>query len=167
MIDLTKFRENADERGICGEYSEKWADCVSKKQLMDLALDVNGTIYLCNAIANGWGLSPEFIEDKFAPFINGKYDNDKNGYTAQLYCGYNGEITKQTTLLTLINCDARVCIPRNHICEINAVCNTKIRLYGGGKVKLVAYGEEKEVEVVVEDDTQCRRTQKKDGGYEQ
>ena len=67
MIDLTKFRENADERGICEEYSEKWADCVSKKQLMDLALDINGTIYLCNAIANGWGLSPEFIEDKFAP----------------------------------------------------------------------------------------------------
>lgn len=166
MIDLTKFRENADEHGICEEYSERWAECVSKKQLIDLALDVNGTIYLCNALAKGWGLSPEFIEDKFAPFINGRYTCDNGKYSAQMFCNYGGTVNVTTTLLTLINSEVKVYVSRSQICEIHAVGCKNITLYGEGKAVLVIYGGANTTNVSADDKIQLKVTYKRDGGFE-
>lgn len=162
MVDLRQFRENARKDGLCSEYSQKWDNCSSKKQIMDMCLGVKGVDYLCDAYAKGWGISASELNTKFNPFINGKYKFNNGKYTSALYCRYNGTIMAETTLLTFVDCDVCVNVPRFNICKIYATGKTKIKLIGDGECIVVAYG--KEEDVVVTSDTRIRykRLQKKD-----
>lgn len=142
IIDLYKFRQNANDNGVCDEYAKLWDKALSKVQLMDLALSVAGSDYLCDAIAKGWGVSPEYICSKFTHYINGRYEyTDESGYTSMMYCMFDGDVSCTSTLLTLINCDMTIHIPQYHMCQVNVTGNCKIDFTGEGSVVLFAYGD--------------------------
>lgn len=161
MVTLEDFLENAQVEGICDEYRDRVVNCGSKKQLMDMALSAKGSDYLCDAIAKGWGISPQEISKRFAPYINGKYTLDK-GYTSTMYCQYKGSIACEITLLILIECDVDVEIPKNCVCCIYACGKCNIRIKGKGQVLVVTYGNPNDVILQCDMDIRCKRLRKKE-----
>lgn len=165
MIDLEQFIKNAQVEGICDEYRDSVVSCVSKKQLMDMALSVKGADYLCDAIAKGWGVSPKEISNRFSRYINGAYVLDNN-YTSTMYCQYEGSIVCETTLLVVIECNIEVEVPQYHICEIYACGKCNIKVKGKGQVLVVTYGNPDDVVLEPDMDVRCKRLRKKDkDGY--
>lgn len=162
MNGMDFFRKNADMDGLCEEYATKWDSCVSKKQMMDLALEAKGIDYVCDSIAKGWGLSPEYISSYFKSYINGAYIFSNGKYTSQMYCGYSGDIECKTTALALINCDVRIHTPKFSMCEIYATGNVKLSISGSGYVVVIAYGDEPNVVVDCSSDVRFKRIQKKE-----
>lgn len=69
MIDLQQFKKNALARGLCENYTSMWSDEKGKRQLFELACDVNSIKYMAKSLSEGWGLSPVFISDKFKAYI--------------------------------------------------------------------------------------------------
>lgn len=135
MITLDEFKANAIERGICSLIS-KWDDCRSKKQLIDLALDIRSIPYLAKAIAEGWGISPSVIEEEFKPFLNGRYKRYADGYSSSVYCGYKDKtINIDTTVTLIIGFKGNIVPPV--IGELYLCDCTDVRFNGDGAV--VAY----------------------------
>ena len=141
MITLQEFKENAKKHGIC-EMLQDWDNAKSKKQLMDVVLNVRGVQYLANAIFDGWGMSPELIAEDFKPFNNGRYTYRK-GYTSQMYClPEEDTITIDSTVTLIIGFNGIVVIDRP-VCELYLVnCNCTIDGKGIGYV----YAYDSEVE---------------------
>lgn len=162
MVDLRQFRENARKDGLCAEYSEIWDNCSSKKQIMDMCLGSKGVDYLCDAYAKGWGISSSEIYSKFKPFINGNYTFNNSKYTSSLYCRYKGSLIASTTLLTFVDSDVTITIPKYSICKVYATGKTNIELKGGGECIVVAYGNDDDVKVVSKEAVRYKRLQKKD-----
>lgn len=111
MITLEQFKSNAKERGIC-EMIADWDNAKSKKQLVDLCLSAKALPYVANAIAEGWGISPEVIADEFKPFLNGRYIRTSDGYTSALYCGVYDGIEITTTTALIVDCTGVVIVNR-------------------------------------------------------
>lgn len=148
IIDLEQFRKNADNNNLCDEYARIWDGCKSKRQLMDMALGAKGVDYICDTIAKGWGISPEELEARFAPFINGRYVSEQKGYSSKMYCRYSGEITADTTLLCLIDTDASVYLPDNTIVEIYITGKSSVTLHGGnGRCACICYGKPSDISI--------------------
>ena len=142
MVNLEQFRANAEKEGICENYALLWDKAGSKKQLMDIALSAQGADYLCYSIAKGWGLSSNEIISRFNRYINGAYTYEApSGYTSVLYCKYYGAIDAEDTLVILIDCDATISVPDWAICSIYATGITNVSIIGGGRVRLIAYGD--------------------------
>lgn len=156
MVDLEKFRENARREGICDRYAALWDGCGSKRGLMDLALSSQGADFLCDGIAKGWGISADEIVKRFGRYINGVYTyEDASGYSSVMYCRYYGEIVVDDTMLVLIDCDATVVVPDWAVCDIYATGFTNLSIVGGGRVRLIAYGDKSDVTVESVDEA-CR-----------
>jgi hypothetical protein len=156
MVDLEKFRENARKEGMCDRYAVLWDECGSKKGLMDLALTSQGIDFVCDGIAKGWGISVEEIERRFGRYINGAYvHEDDDGYSSVMYCGYEGSIDVDTTLVVLIDSDVVLSVPDWLVCDIYASGKVNISIVGGGRVRLIAYGDAGDV-VVESVDSGCR-----------
>lgn len=148
MVDLKQFRANAEKEGICEKYALLWDKAGSKKQLMDVAMSAQGADFLCDSIAKGWGISQDEIVSKFKKYINGVYAyEDPAGYSSVLYCQYYGAIDAEDTLIILIDCDATVYVPDWAVCDIYATGFTNISITGGGRVRLIAYGNKADVTV--------------------
>ena len=162
-IDINKFRENATKDGLCNEYATLWDRCGSRKELIDLALGVKGIDYICDAIVKGWGVSIDYIKDKFGRYINGTYICTNNGkYTSEMYCDYKGEITCNTTMLALINCDVVVRLPKNHRCEIYATMCCDIKIEGNGQCVVVTYGDYDNITINASENVKYKRLHKKE-----
>ena len=103
---LQAFREAAKSRNLCDKYSELWDGCNTKKQLFDLATDSNGIPYICEAMVDGWGVTPEFISENFKTFINGRYTSQHHGYTSAMYVErfFIEPIVASTTNLIVMAC---------------------------------------------------------------
>ena len=140
MIDLEQYRVNASLHKMCSEYYGKWNSCHSNKQIMDMALGVKAVDFLCDSIAKGWGLSPEYISERFKNFINGKYTSEQKGYTSKMYCEFHGDVKTDTTIVTLIDCDVELQAPNWSICEVYCTGKCKVNVSGPGRVAFVCYG---------------------------
>jgi hypothetical protein len=162
MVSLEQFRENARKEGICGRYAALWDNAKSKKVLVDLGLSVQGMDTVCDSIAKGWGISTDEIRRRFGSYINGRYiHEDEAGYTSVIYCGYEGSIDIETSLLMLVDCDVVLTIPDWHVCDIYATGKVSLSIVGGGRVRLIAYGDAGDVVVEsVDDACRFRRIQK-------
>lgn len=161
MIDLNQFRQNATADGLCSEYAMKWDNSGSKKQLIDLAFGVKGVDYICDAIAKGWGISPDYICENFSRYINGGYTYD-DGYLSQMYCRYEGDILCQVELLALIDCDATIELPEFHICQIYVTGKSKVNLIGKGQAIIISYGNPNDVVVEANEVVKFKRIFKKE-----
>lgn len=148
MIDLEQYRENARQNNLCAEYSSKWDSCHSNKQLVDMAFGAKGADYLCDTIAKGWGISPDYIYDRFENFINGRYVSQQKGYSSKLYCRFMGDIEADTTLLILIDTDANVTLPKTCICEIYCTGKCNIEVLGEGRAVFICYGKPEDISII-------------------
>lgn len=136
MIDLDQFKSNAQSHGIC-EMLDDWNNCKSKKQLIDLCLSARGIEYVADAIAQGWGISPDVIERDFPMFINGRYTRSENGYTTQIYCRPPEDEIKITTTATLIiGFKGKVVVDRP--CELY-LCNSDVTIVGTAQPSVYLY----------------------------
>lgn len=154
MVDLKQFRENARVYGLCAEYTEKWDNCQSKKQLVDMCFGVKGLDYISDAIAKGWGISPSIIADKFKNYINGNYTFDNGVYTTKMYCLYDGTVVCDTTAVAIIDSNVVVEVPTNAFVEVYLTGDTQVSLKGFGRCVLVVYGDK--VKLSVDEDTNVR-----------
>lgn len=124
---MTIFRRNAERLGLCDEFSQRWSNCKSKKQLYDLACNVNSLAYLAEMIAKGYGLSSEYLQREFGQFLNGKCVHvDTEGYTSVIYCGLDGGMDISTTCALIVDCRGVVSVGRA-ISEIYIV-NSEVRI---------------------------------------
>lgn len=156
MVDLEQFRENAKKERICDRYAELWDSAKSKKSLMDLAMSVQGADFLCDGIVKGWGISTEEIMRRFGKYINGRYVYEgEGGYSSVMYCGYEGSIDVESTLVVLIDSDVVLFVPDWHVCDVYASGEVSLSIVGGGRVRLIAYGDAGDV-VVDSIDGGCR-----------
>lgn len=143
MDEMEHFRRNADRLGLCDTFAQKWSNCKSKKQLYDLACDINSLPYMADMIAKGYGLSSDYLVREFGQFLNGKciYRSNKDGYTSQMYCQYDGdEIEVKTTALLLIDVH-NVRVVADRICEIYMV-NSEVEIVGRGHAIVYPYNSE-------------------------
>lgn len=148
MIDLTQFKKNAIERGLCEDYTAMWSNDKSRKQLFELACDANSVDYMAKSLYEGWGLSPEYISDKFKSYVNGKYiceyENDKGHvYTSTMLCQFNEdrfEVT--TTLLCVLESKTSLVIKPNSLCKIYVAGDSAIDISIGANSRcyIYAYG---------------------------
>lgn len=152
VVNIKRFRENASRNGICEDLARAWDSCANKKQLMDVALCIQGIDYMAYSIAAGWGISSSEIQSQFGSFNNGRYRHlNQKGYSTTMYCGFSGKVMVDTTALLIIDCDIELDIPSWHICEIYATGQCKIRLKGKGRCVVIAYGAEENISVDVQD----------------
>jgi hypothetical protein len=150
MTNLEEFRNNAIAKGLCQNYTNMWSDDKSKLQLFKLACDANAVEFMAKSYSEGWGLSSEYITDKFKAYINGKYiceyKNDKgNGYNSTILCKYEEEVFNvNTTLLCVLESDVQLKIDGYHICKIYIAGNSHIDIKLGEKsiCYVYVYGEE-------------------------
>ena len=142
MKMLQAFREAAKSRNLCDKYSELWDGCKSKKQLFDLATDSNGIPYICKSMVEGWGVTPEFISEKFKTFVNGRYISQHNGYTSAMYVEkfFIEPLLVSTTNVIVIACEGVIEVPENTICNIFIV-DSDVVVSGTGVCYVKAYGE--------------------------
>lgn len=124
-----------DKELICERYLPAVDAARSRKQFMDVVLDVNGMSFLCDMRLQGYELPYETIESEFRAYLNGRYIHSKSSvsgsYTSSMYCGIAmpAEITINTTLTGLFNCHCIVNIPNNVSCQIYVDSNSNIELH--------------------------------------
>lgn len=162
MTDLKQYRENAAANNLCAEYTERWDSCKSNKQLIDMALGAKGADYLCDTIAKGWGISPNFILGNFEAFINGRYISTQNGYTSKMYCRFHGSFDADTTLVVVIDSDANITLPKNNFCEIYCTGKCNIEVFGEGRAVFICYGNHDNIKVIADATCDIKRIDKKE-----
>jgi hypothetical protein len=145
MTDLKQFRENSIKRSLCEGYTDKWSEHKTKRELFELACDSNAVSYMAQSISEGWGLSPQYISEKFKPFINGKYiceyKNAKgNGYSSAMVCEFNeNAFDVSTTLLCVIDSNTTLKIADYLICKIYIVGKSQINIELGQNSRCYLY----------------------------
>jgi hypothetical protein len=140
------------DRGlICERYLPLVDAARSRKQYMDIALDVNGMAFLCDMREKGYGLPYDVMCDEFKAYLNGRYIHTKSallrGYTSSMYCRVEvpSEITINTTLTGIFGCSCSVHVPANTYCQLivdgSSVVNITVGDWGKCYVDLWAGGE--------------------------
>lgn len=143
MSELTRFKRNAVVLGLCDEYKERWDACEKKEELASLALDANGVSMLCDAMAFGWGPSPEYVKTNFKPFLNGRWVLHRNGYSSSLYVDLKGEIWQSTTITTVVSSACVIHVPETHVCKIYISGKSNVQILCDGLAFAFVYGENK------------------------
>ena len=152
-----------DSGNLCSEYTDKVHEAKSKKALMDIVLDANGSKFLCEMDENGMALPYETIKKEFGNYINGRYVAEyttKNGghYNSSIYCCYEeSECLVDTTVATMLGCKTTIMMNDNDYvkiiadknCELTIKCQESTRCsveYSEG-AKISVVGCEKNVRV--------------------
>lgn len=112
MNEILRLKNDSLRLGLCEKYKELWDKSENKDDLIEIATDVNGAEFLAMSHADGWGLTPEYIQREFGDYINGKWRREKDGYTSELYVRYDGDIEQKSTLITLLDCTSTVYVPK-------------------------------------------------------
>lgn len=130
-----------DKGLICERYLPAVDAARSRKQFMDVVLDVNGMAFLCDMRERGYGLPYDVMYNEFKAYLNGRYIHTKSvlerGYTASMYCRVEApsEITINTTLSGIFGCSCSIHVPANTYCQLivdgSSVVN--ITVGNGGK----------------------------------
>lgn len=143
---------------LCAEYAEKVRSAKSKKQLFDIAADINGLVFLCEQEQ----LNLDMIQEDFLKYLNGKCKvvlshGSDGAYTSAIYCQYNDTIYADTTLTAFLDCKGSVEVPTygcgmlfvdgksDLIINCPDTTSLKIEVYNGGKVTIIGNGKTKVV----------------------
>ncbi len=166
--NLNYFFKNCIERKLCKEYVLLWRNCKTKKDFVDLSLQMGSIEFIAKSIYEGWGLSTDFIKKEFADFINGKYIGEniyrlgksieenivKDNLKSLMYCGYNDRITFNENIIHICNCTCDLYVPFNGVKFIFITNKSKVRLYltEDSVISIHLFDESK---IFVEKDTEC------------
>ena len=121
MDELLEFKKNAilgkiSGQPLCEEYKAALRKCGNdKEKLVRLALMQQCTPYLSHACYESMGLTKEYILNNFGELINGKrtFENVEgvDGYTYQLYVGYDKDFDITADVTSLMWVESRVFVP--------------------------------------------------------
>lgn len=139
MKELDLYKKECLKHDLCTTWQTYWIECKSLKDFMDLALKIDSVKWLCESIANGWGLNPTFISKKFKKYINGSYVFTDKKYDSEMYCQYIGDIEMRTNVLCLIDFKGEVHIPNGLGCHIYVCGDSDIILKGGERSRIICY----------------------------
>ena len=126
MIDLLQFKRNAKSRDLCRLYTDMWNSCKSKEDLVRMASDSNGALYMCESITEKWGLSSEYIKENFEGYCEGQPIKQR-GYNSCMLCEYNGTYTNSNTIMLVINSTCDIVLDTK-VCEIFVCDNSHINI---------------------------------------
>lgn len=134
MEELERFREEAEKHDVCSMYGRRWDACVSRRQLFDLACEVQASEYLAKAVSEGWGVSAEYIADKFSGYVNGRYVAELktlvgHEYSSAIYAAYSGDVDMELPLSTFLGCNVSLRIKENKVCRIITDKGTCLEIY--------------------------------------
>lgn len=149
MSDLLRFKKEAIDKGLCKEYRDKWDRAKSKKDLIDIALDANGIEYMAEMLSGEWGLTPEYICEEFAEYINGAYTRGKDGYKTAMYVKYEGEIIASCTAYLIVSCDVDIKIPENCVCRIFVCADSNVIVDCEGDCEVYYYGRRTQISEIL------------------
>ena len=144
-----EFLSEAIKNGLCDEYRGILGKNNNNHELFKLLCSAKGLDYMCDAIAKGWGVTTDELNERLGDWINGKetvvFDN---GYSSKIYSSYKGDIIADTTALGIINCErSTIDVPLNKICEIYITGKCNIRVVGEGSCICICYGDEKNINI--------------------
>ena len=125
-----------DSGYLCMEYTDKVHEAESKRAIIDIVLDNNGSKFLCEMDEHGMPLPYATLLGEFGDYLNGKYnvefDETSSGgskYTSSLWCCYDEPICRlETTLCTMLGCKTTVIIPENTVVRIIADKNCELTI---------------------------------------
>jgi hypothetical protein len=121
--EMLMFKKNAllgniSAEPLCQAYKQAWRMCGDDKEmLVKLALKQQSIPYLSHACYESMGLTKEYILSNFGELINGKriFENVEgvDGYTYQLYVGYDKDFEITADVTSLMWCDgSQIVIPQ-------------------------------------------------------
>ncbi len=126
------------EGDVCDGYKERLNEASTLKEVMDIAMDVNGMEWLCFQSQYSYFDFRDALLHLAPSFINGKhtasYMNDKgNGYTTSLYVGDKDvkrtDVEVDSTIACFLRMSADVYIRKNNFVRIYADKDTSITLH--------------------------------------
>ena len=153
MKTLDWLNNEITQGTVCEAYTEKAKSCYSKKQLFDLACDINSVQFLCESKT----LDLDVIEGEFAKYINGRCKNtlanNTDGiYTSTIYCKHKGNVYIDTTVTAFLGCKGKVEL-QDYGCSFLFVDGNsdlviycpphtmvKVEVFNGGKVNVIGEG---------------------------
>lgn len=144
MNDLLGMKQYAVRRGLCGEYRGIWDSASSARDLVDMALRVDGIQFMAEGIANGWGMSPAYIRSNFGDYINGAYIcRHGRRYTSEIWCDYRGGdwVGFQAVLVLVAYCDMRIRVPANRVVDLHVTGGSCLDIECHGVAYIAMYGE--------------------------
>lgn len=169
--ELNRAKYYACAHGLCGEYLSRWDAAKDVGELFALGTDANGAGFVCEALAQPWGWSAEFICAAFSELLNGRHRHAHGrGYSSEVWCRCEeegvGEIEACASLTMLLACHGvRVHVPKHRAlqlyvsggCDIDVVCDGHCRLYVYGKDNAIRVeGDVRRVDVALPDDGSIR-----------
>lgn len=143
-----------DKGLLCEQYTDKVVNAKSKRQLMDIVLDVNGASYLQEMMSKGYPLPYDTIREEFDAYVNGKYistsvSSSGNEYTCSMYIDQKDRIIAKTDVISMLNCQCELEIPKNMCVMVflDSNCDVKFTIADNSVVKIEHWGDSN-VEVV-------------------
>lgn len=146
---------NISGEPLCNDYVNRWRRCGDDKEnLVGLALCQQSLPYLSHACHSGLGVSKEYILENYGEYINGNrvfHDADGvDGYTYELYVGFDGDIRTVTDVVACMWCNAAMTIGASKCPTVYACNGSEIHLSldGYNSVRVYAFDDSR---VVVDD----------------
>lgn len=125
MEEIKKYAKMLVDKGLlCGEYANMVLSSLGKYTVYSLLCDANGAHFFLLLDSKGVETPYNSIASIFAKYINGqckvayKAENGREKYTSTMYVLYDGEIECNTTILTLLGCNAKVRVEDNGFSRI-------------------------------------------------
>lgn len=143
MNEIEGFKREVISHGMmCEKYGKIWEESQSRKQIFDMGVSTQGSATLCKALSEGWGVTPEYITQKYKHYINDNYISEQDGYKAKMYCSFEGTMLADVTHNVIINSKGTIKLAPNMVCEIKLVnSNCHIEANGFGDCVVIKYGE--------------------------
>lgn len=155
--ELLSLKRNALKLGLCGRYKDLWDACKTEKDLMDLVLDSNGIEFLADAMAFGWGVSFEYLEESvFRNYVHGQYLRNKDGYTSTMYVNPKCEFVLTATINLVVGGCSVIHNQSGNICKLYICKTSNVTIKNDGVLELYCYGDVN-VEVINGKDAICNR----------
>lgn len=141
MRTILDFKKAALQHNVCDYYYGKWNKATSQKDLMDVALSIQGIEFISQSVKEGWGMTSDYLASHFKDYINGLYiHHDENGYTSEMLVENLEEFTVRTTNIILINCQCVINVRHGWLCNIY-VCGeqSNVAVFNEGYCNIVNY----------------------------
>ena len=146
---VLEFKQKAFKMGICEEYRKQWQQATNNKDLVDMAMSIQGADFLCASVVNQWGGTKEQMMFALYDFANGNYVRHNQGYTSELFLYYEGKITVKSTLYIVIGSeDVEIYVPRYRIANIYLAGCKNVKINCDGAVYIVNYDKDSKVKIV-------------------
>lgn len=163
--NLIEFKKKARLLGLCDDYKVRWDNCNSKKELVKLALTINGVEFLADSIAFKWGLPKEYIAKEFSDYLCNTERHSilsESGYTSEMYAMVNdGVINPYGSLNLIISCNCTVKLYENflgfiYVCDgstltIDASQSKELRLFVYGNDNDIAFSDRGNGKIITEE----------------